>query len=67
MKVFKYEIELTDDNDKDYCRSGIVISNNRETAQAEVYEYYDSRTTDYASHNVLLNEIDISKSIIIEE
>lgn len=67
MKIFKYEIELTNDNDRDYCRTGIVISNNKETAQKEVYEYYDGRTTDYVSHNVLLNEVDVDKSVIIED
>ena len=67
MKIFKYEIELTDDNDKDYCKTGIIISESEETAQAEVYDYYDSRTTDYVSHNVLLNEIDVGKSMIIED
>lgn len=67
MKIFKYEIELTDDNDKDYCKTGIIISESKETAQVEVYDYYDNRTTDYVSHNVLLNEIDVGKSMIIEE
>ena len=67
MKIFKYEIELTNDNDKDYCKTGIIISESEETAQVEVYDYYDNRTTDYVSHNVLLNEIDVGKSMIIEE
>ena len=67
MKIFKYEIELTDDNDKDYYKTGIIISDSKETAQKEIYEYYDSRTTDYVSHNVLLNEIDIKEGIIIED
>lgn len=67
MKIFKYEIELTDDNDKDYYKSGIIISDSKEAAQKEVYDYYDSRTTDYVSHNVLLNEIDVGKSMIIED
>ena len=67
MKIFKYEIELTNDNDIDYCKTGIIISESEETAQVEVYDYYDNRTTDYVSHNVLLNEIDVGKSMIIEE
>lgn len=67
LKIFKYEIELTDDNDKDYYKTGIIISDSKETAQEEVYEYYDSRTTDYVSHNVLLNEINVEKSMIIED
>lgn len=67
MKIFKYEIELTDDNDKDYHKTGIIVSDSKETAQKEVYEYYDSRTTDYVSHNVLLNEINIKEGLIIED
>ena len=67
MKIFRYEIELINDNDKEYYKTGIVISDNREAAQAEVYEYYDNRTTDYVSHNVLLNEVDVDKSVIIED
>lgn len=67
MKIFKYEIELTNDNDKDYYKTGIVVSDNKEAAQREVYDYYDSRTTDYVSHNILLNEINVDKSIIIED
>lgn len=67
MKIFKYEIELTNDNDKDYYKTGIVISDSKEAAQTEVYDYYDSRTTDYVSHNVLLNEIDIKEGFIIED
>lgn len=67
MKIFKYEIELTNDNDIDYCKTGIIISESEETAQVEIYDYYDNRTTDYVSHNVLLNEIDVGKSMIIEE
>ena len=67
MKIFKYEIELTDDRDRDYCRTGIIISNNKETAQKEVYDYYDNRTTDYVNHNVLLSEITTEKGMIIED
>ena len=67
MKIFKYEIELTNDNDKDYYRTGIVISDNKGTAQEEVYNYYDNKTTDYVSHNVLLSEITTEKSMIIED
>lgn len=67
MRVFKYEIELANDNDRDYCKTGIIICDNKETAQKEVYDYYNNRTTDYIFPTVLLNEIDTKKSMIIED
>lgn len=66
MEVFKYEIELTDDNDKDYYKIGIIVSQDEETAVKEVYDYYDKRTTDYVSHNVLLTKVDDRKGVVIE-
>lgn len=67
MKVFKYEIGLSDDMDRDYEKTGIIVSENKETAEKEVYSYYDKRTTDYVEKNVYLEEIDTSKSLIIED
>ena len=67
MKLFKYEIELINDNDRSYYKTGIIISKNKEDAQRKVYEYYDNKTTDYVSHNVLLNEIHIKENLIIED
>lgn len=67
LKLFKYEIELINDNDRSYYKTGIIISENKEDAQIKVYEYYDNRTTDYVSHNVLLNEIDMKENLIIED
>lgn len=67
MRVFRYEIGLSDDRDIDYERTGIIISENKETAAKEVYSYYDKRTTDYVEQNVYLEEIDTSKSLIIED
>lgn len=67
MKVFRYEIGLSDDNDKDYEKTGIIVSENKEAAEKEVYFYYDKRTTDYVEQNVYLEEIDIGKSLIIED
>ena len=66
MEVFKYEIELTDDNDRDYYKIGIIVSQNEETAAKEVYDYYDKKTTDYVRHNVLLTRVDDRGSLIIE-
>lgn len=67
MKVFRYEIGLSDDMDRDYEKTGILVSENKETAEKEVYSYYDKRTTDYVEQNVYLEEIDTSKSLIIED
>ena len=67
MKLFRYEIELINDNDRSYYKTGIIISENKEEAETKVYEHYDSRTTDYVSHNVLLNEINMKENLIIED
>ena len=67
LKLFKYEIELINDNDRSYYKTGIIISENKEDAQIKIYEYYDNRTTDYVSHNVLLNEIHMKENLIIED
>lgn len=67
LKLFKYKIELINDNDESYYKTGIIISENKEEAQIKVYEYYDNRTTDYVDHNVLLNDIDMKENLIIED
>ena len=67
MKVFRYEIGLSDDRDRDYEKTGIIVSENKETAEKEVYSYYDKRTTDYVEQNVDLEEIDTSKALILED
>lgn len=67
MKVFRYEIGLSDDMDRDYEKTGIIVSENKETAEKEVYSYYDKRTTDYVEQNVYLEEIDTSKALILED
>ena len=69
MKIFNYQIELTDDNDKDYWKSGIVISESKEKATTDVYNHYDNSTTDYVFPNVILTEIteiNLNESKIIE-
>ena len=67
MKVFRYEIGLSDDMDRDYEKTGIIVSENKETAEKEVYSYYDKRTTAYVEQNVDLEEIDTSKALILED
>lgn len=67
MKVFRYEIGLSDDMDRDYEKTGIIVSENKETAEKEVYSYYDKKTTDYVEQNVYLEEIDTSKAVILED
>ena len=66
MKIFRYEVELSDDNDRDYHKTGLIVSENKEKAETKVYEYYDARTTDYVSHNIVLTEINSHEGIIIE-
>lgn len=66
MKLFRYEIEHINDNDRSYYKTGIIISENEEDAETKVYEHYDSRTTDYVSHNVLLDEVSMEEGLIIE-
>lgn len=67
MRVFRYEIGLSDYMDRDYEKTGIIVSENKETAEKEVYSYYDKRTTDYVEQNVYLEEIDTSKALILED
>lgn len=67
IKVFKYEVMLSNDNDRDYYKTGLVVSESEEKAQNEVYEYYDAKTTDYVSHNIILTEISLDEGIIIED
>ena len=67
MKVFRYEIGLSEDMDRDYEKTGLVVSENKETAAKEVYSYYDKITTDYVEQNVYLEEIDTSKALILED
>lgn len=67
IKVFKYEVMLSNDNDRDYYKTGLVVSESEEKAQNEIYEYYDDKTTDYVSHNIILTEISLDEGIIIED
>ncbi|MCJ7965739.1 hypothetical protein MT487_01465 [Lachnospiraceae bacterium NSJ-171] len=67
IKVFKYEVMLSNDNDRDYYKTGLVVSESEEKAQNEIYEYYDAKTTDYVSHNIILTEISLDEGIIIED
>lgn len=66
MKIYEYEIELSDDMDRDYHREGIVIAENEDKAGKQVYDYYDKRTSDYVDHNVVLKELDIGSGKVIE-
>ena len=67
IKVFKYEVMLSNDNDRDYYKTGLVVSESEEKAQNEIYEYYDAKTTDYVSHNIILTEISLDEGINIED
>ena len=58
---------LSDDNDRDYYKTGLVVSESEEKAQNEIYEHYDAKTTDYVSHNIILTEISLDEGIIIED
>lgn len=67
IKLFRYEVGLSDDNDRDYYKTGLIVSENKEKAKTKVYEYYDARTTDYVYHNMILTEISLDEGIIIED
>lgn len=66
MKIFKYEVQLTNDNDEDYYKTGIVISDCPENAEKEVFNEYNQKTMDYVSPSVSLLEIKTDRKAIIE-
>lgn len=43
MKIFRYEVGLTNDNDNDYYKTGLVISESKEMAEKQVYQHYDEK------------------------
>lgn len=65
MKIFRYKVELTNDND--YYKTGLVINENKEMAEKQVYQYYDKKTTDYVCPRILLTEINTIQNLIIED
>ena len=67
MKIFRYEVELTNDNDNDYYKTGLVISESKDMAKKQVYQYYDKKTTDYVCPRILLTEINTTQNLIIED
>lgn len=67
MKIFRYEVELINDNDNDYYKTGLVISESKEMAEKQVYQHYDEKTTDYVCPRILLTEISTKQSLIIED
>lgn len=67
MKIFRYEVGLTNDNDNDYYKTGIVISESKEMAEKQVYQHYDEKTTDYVCPRILLIEINTTQNLIIED
>ena len=67
MKIFRYEVELINDNDNDYYKTGLVISESKEMAEKQVYQYYDEKTTDYVCPRILLTEINTTQNLIIED
>ena len=66
MKIFKYEIQLTNDNDVDYYKTGIVVSDSPENAEKEVFNKYNQKTMDYVGPSVSLLEIKTDRKAIIE-
>lgn len=67
MKIFRYEVELINDNDNDYYKTGLVISESKEMAEKQVYQHYDEKTTDYVCPRILLTEISTTQNLIIED
>lgn len=67
MNCYKYCILLSDDMDRDYEKTGLVFSDNKEKAEELVYQWYEQRTTDYVSQSISLEKITISNGLILED
>ena len=66
MNCYKYCILLSDDMDRDYEKTGLVFSDNKEKAEELVYQWYEQRTTDYVSQSISLEKITINNGLILE-
>lgn len=67
MNCYKYCVFLSDDMDRDYKKTGLVFSDNKEKAEELVYQYYEKRTTDYVYRTISLEKITISNGLILED
>ena len=67
MNCYKYCVFLSDDMDRDYEKTGLVFSDNKEKAEELVYQYYEKRTTDYVYRTISLEKITISNGLILED
>ena len=66
MNCYKYCILLSDDMDRDYEKTGLVFSDNKEKEEELVYQWYEQKTTDYVSQSISLEKITISNGLILE-
>ena len=41
MNCYKYCVLLSDDMDRDYEKTGLVFSDNKEKAEELIYQYYE--------------------------
>lgn len=67
MNCYKYCVFLSNDMEKDYEKTGLVFSDNKEKAEELVYQYYEKRTTDYVYRTISLEKITISNGLILED
>lgn len=67
MNCYKYCVLLSDDMDRDYEKTGLVFSDNKEKAEELIYQYYEKRTTDYVYRTISLEKITISNGLILED
>lgn len=67
MNCYKYCVRLSDDMDRDYEKTGLVFSDNKEKAEELIYQYYEKRTTDYVYRTISLEKITISNGLILED
>ena len=67
MNCYKYCVLLSDVMDRDYEKTGLVFSDNKEKAEELIYQYYEKRTTDYVYRTISLEKITISNGLILED
>ena len=65
MKCFKHCVTLTNDMNKDYYESGIIFSNDKDSAKNTVRDWYENTTTDYIHEDIEIEEVEIKNGLVI--
>lgn len=68
MKTFKYSVELSDENiDKNFWKTGLVVSENEKAAEDKVYQYYCEKMPGYYVYpGISVMEINLTDGFILE-